>query len=256
MRYAKLLSSAGNCAVGMALLLGGAASLSAQESQSEDPWKFKAAIYLWGAAIGGTTQSGNDFDVSFSDIVDNLDFTFMGSFEARKSKWSAAADVIYLDISSDGSGTIGPRNSPVSANVDVTSWVLNFQGARNVHESEHASVDVLFGARYLSIESKLTATLPSFIGQRTLKSSDDVWDAVAGVKGKIMLSKSWFLPYYLDVGTGGSDFTWQGMAGVGYAFRRVDLVLAYRYLEWQFDSDSAFDDMNISGPLFGAAFKF
>ena len=256
MQFGMRPSNAGAWAFCLGLMLAGTGPVSAQESDSADPWKFKAAIYLWGAAIDGTTRSGDQFDVSFSDIWDNLNFAFMGAFEARKGKWSAAADVIYMDLSDDGTGTIGPRSAPVSANLGLTSWVLNFQGARNVYEDDNASVDVLLGARYLDVETKLTAAFSGPLGTRTAEASGDVWDGIVGVQGQINVTKSWFLPYHLDIGTGQSDATWQVLGGVGYAFKHVDLILAYRYLAWNFDSDSQLEDMNLSGPLFGAVFKF
>ena len=256
MQYRFLSSNAGAWALFIGLVLAGAGPASAQESSSPDPWKFKAAIYLWGASIDGTTQTGNEFDAEFSDIWDNLDFAFMGAFEARKGKWSAAADVIYMDVSAGNAGTVQLTGASLNADLDVTGWVLNFQGARNVYEDENASVDVLLGARYLDLESKLTVTTSGFFGSRTSEASGDVWDGIVGVKGQINVSKSWFLPYHLDIGTGQSDATWQVLGGVGYAFKHVDLILAYRYLAWNFDSDSQLEDMNLSGPLFGAVFKF
>ena len=88
-----------------------------QETDTDDRWKFKAAIYLWGAGIDGTTRRGNEFDVSFSDIISNLDMAFMGAFEARKSKWSLAADVVYLDVSADNAEPLARpayRSAPTS----------------------------------------------------------------------------------------------------------------------------------------------
>ncbi len=55
----------------------------AQEVDTDDRWKFKAALYLWTAGIQGTTRRGNEIDVGFSEIWDNLDMAFMGAFEAR-----------------------------------------------------------------------------------------------------------------------------------------------------------------------------
>ena len=31
-------------------------------------------------------------------------------------------------------------------------------------------------------------------------------------------NREWFVPYYADIGTGQSDFTWQAIGGIGYAF--------------------------------------
>jgi hypothetical protein len=56
----------------------------------------------------------------------------MGAFEARKSRWSLAADLIYLGVEADKAGTIGRISIPGNADVEVKGWVLNFQGARTV----------------------------------------------------------------------------------------------------------------------------
>ena len=228
----------------------------AQDTDTDDRWKFKAAIYLWGAGIDGTTRRGNEFDVSFSDIISNLDMAFMGVFEARKSKWSLVADVVYLDVSADKAGTIGATGIPVSADVDVTGWVLNFQGARNVLDAERGTVNILAGARYLDVDSKLTLSLGAAGPTPTAKQSPSVWDGVIGVKGNVNITQKWYLPYYLDVGTGESDLTWQGLGGVGYRFNWGNVVLVYRHIYWDFGSDSLLKDMSFSGPALGTVFKF
>ena len=79
-------------------------SQAAAES-SDERWQYEAAVYLWGASLGGATATGDDFEMSFGDILDNLDMTFMGMLQARKGKWSLLADVIYMDLSHDLSST-------------------------------------------------------------------------------------------------------------------------------------------------------
>jgi len=243
-----------------ALCLGCLASVPmlarAQETDTEDRWKFKAVIYLWGAGIDGTTQRGNSLDVSFSDIVSNLSGVFMGAFEARKSKWSLGADLIYLDVEADKTGTIGQTSIPGNADVEVTGWVFNVQGARTVLKVERATVEILAGARYLDVDSTLKLRLGASGPTPTASASASVWDGVIGVKGDVNITPKWYLPYYLDVGTGQSDLTWQGLGGIGYRFKRVDVVLAYRHIQWDFKSDSPFEDISFSGPALGAAFKF
>ena len=71
------------------------------------------------------------------------------------------------------------------------------------------------------------------------------------------LSKNWYLPYYLDMGAGGSKFTWQAIGGVGYRINKtVDVVATYRYLEWTFNDNKILDTLNMSGPLIGVRFQF
>ena len=70
------------------------------------------------------------------------------------------------------------------------------------------------------------------------------------------LDKNWFIPYYVDMGTGDSTFTWQGMGGIGYKFGNVGVVAAYRYLYWKFDDNKVLDKLDFSGPMIGMVFRF
>lgn len=56
---------------------------------------------MGGAGIGGTSSAGDDIDISFSDLIDDLNMAIMGSLQARKDKWTLLADVIYLAVSAD-----------------------------------------------------------------------------------------------------------------------------------------------------------
>ncbi|MFC1825261.1 hypothetical protein ACFL9T_21330, partial [Thermodesulfobacteriota bacterium] len=68
--------------------------------------------------------------------------------------------------------------------------------------------------------------------------------------------EKWYMPFYGDIGAGDSDLTWQAEAGFGYKFKHFDVVATYRYLDWDFEDNSAVDDLNISGPLIGIKFVF
>lgn len=86
--------------------------------------------------------------------------------------------------------------------------------------------------------------------------SDTSWDAVVGVRGDVVLADRWSLTYYADIGAGQSDLTWQVLAAVNYQINNFDIVLGYRYLDWEFDDFGSFDNLNISGPFLGAKVKF
>lgn len=226
----------------------------AQGSQADDSSRYKLAVYLWAADIDGQTWSDRSVQISFSELSENLDLAFMGSFEARISKWSVMADVVYMDVSADDAGTVSPLGIPVSADVGMTGWVVNVNAARNVVDGDRGRVNVLFGPRYFDLDNSLTATIANQSSE--FGTNDTVWDGVVGVRGDVRLPKQWFLGYYLDIGTGDSDFTWQGFAGGGYGWKSVDVAIGYRYLSWEFDADSNFEDLAFSGPILGAAFKF
>jgi hypothetical protein len=61
-----------------------------------DAWQFQVTPYLFGAALSGTTGIGNvtaDVDLSFGDILDNLDSGFMAMLEARKGRGDLVSTV-------------------------------------------------------------------------------------------------------------------------------------------------------------------
>jgi hypothetical protein len=81
---------------------------------------------------------------------------------------------------------------------------------------------------------------------------------IFGVRGRLAFGakKTWFVPYYLDLGFGESDLTWQGIAGMGYAFRWGEVVAVWRYLYYDLQSGQAIADMNFSGPALGVTFRW
>ena len=233
---------------------------SAEETAQTDKWEFDAAIYLWGASIGGNTGTGSDVDISFDDLLSNLEMAFMGVAQARKGKWFLMLDAIYLDVKNSGNISIpvdGSLDINANASVELTGWILTPSVGYNLLQTERIHLDILAGARYLYLKSDTEldfAPLPSIKKRDTVSGS--VWDGIIGVDGHVNLSKNWYLPYYADIGTGSSNLTWQVFGGVGYRFKRLDLIAAYRYMAWNFDSGDAFDDLNLSGPFVGVKFGF
>ena len=227
-------------------------------------WEYNATIYMWMPSMKGTTNSGADFDVDFSTLLDNLKMTFMGALEARNDKWSLFTDIVYMNIGGSKSATVvgdGPfglyQDRKVS--IGLKSWIITLAGGYNIVDTQQNRLDIIAGTRYMYLDE--TLGLKVKVGQQTLFDrsiavSDDVWDAIVGVKGQVNLDPNWYLPYYFDIGAGGSDLTLQAMAGVGYRFDWGDILLTYRYLHYDYKSDFPNADMDVSGPLLGARFRF
>lgn len=237
-------------------LIATPALVQAQESGNSDDWKWSGHLYLWAAGIDAKTQSGIDVDVGFSDLASNLDMFFMGGVQARKSKYSFLADIIYLDVSADKGATvpIGP-GVPVNADVGLSGWVLNLLGGYSLQSTNDGNLDFVYGARYLDVDTSFSLTaveLPP--AGLSIKITDDVWDAVVGFRGRVNLSDKWFLPYYADVGTGQSELTWQALFGVARKFNWGNIALDYRVIKWELDSNAALAEMKFSGP--GMRFNF
>src|SRR5437762_3178793 len=119
-----------------------------------------------------------------------------------------------------------PAGITADLNLDVKSAIWTIAGEYRVASDPTASVDVLAGARSLSARQNLgwnfSADLGPFNPSRSgsKEISVDKWDAIVGAKGRIYFgeARQWFAPWYVDVGTGQSDLTWQAIGGIGYTY--------------------------------------
>lgn len=221
-----------------------------------DRWIYGAEVYLWGASVGGKTVAGDDIDVSFTDLVPKLDMGFMATLAAARGKWTAFADIVYLDVSDDIKGTANIIGQPVRLELDakLKGFVTTLGGAYNFFESGGTRLNAILGARYEWLDLELEFDVGPF--KEKVSETGSTWDAIVGLRGKTDLSDKWYLTYYADIGTGESDLTWQALAAVNYRFGRADAVLGYRYLKWDFDDTNVLDNLNLSGPFAGVKFLF
>jgi hypothetical protein len=123
-------------------------------------------------------------------------------------------------------------------------------------------LDVLGGVRYAGIEAELSWDLSGSGGalgrSGTLRDKVNLWDGIVGAKGSVTLDHEgrWFVPYYVDVGWGNDNWTWQAYTGIGYRFGWGDAILAYRYLQYDRTGSELVQELKLSGPLIGVAFRW
>jgi len=118
---------------GLVVWLLSAQPVMAGES-SNSGWQFSAEAYLWGAEIDVETAAGDDVDIDFETIVENLDITLMGHVGAQNGKWGFLGDVIYLDIE-DGSSTTLDRLLKLD-DVQLKAWIVTPMVTYHVVQSE------------------------------------------------------------------------------------------------------------------------
>jgi hypothetical protein len=264
---------------GAMMVLCSVALLPAQASAqvtSADEWQFRATLYGYFPSLGGSSKfpsDGTDIDVSADKIISNLKFVFMGALEAQKGSFGAFTDVIYLNIGGSKAATrdlaIGGERLPAgitaNASLDIQGWLWTLAVDYRALSTPQASFDTFAGARLLSLKEELrwafSGNVGPFVGperQGFSEESLDNWDGVVGVKGRLNFGaqRAWFVPYYLDIGTGESHFTWQGIAGIGYAFGWGEVIAAWRYIGYDFKSDSTIESLNLNGPAVGVAFRW
>jgi hypothetical protein len=258
---------------------------SAAQSPS-DQWQFGITPYFWAPRVDGTLKYGvppgaggsPDVAIDADDYLENLDFAFMIAGEARKGRWSVFTDVIYLDFSDDDSKVKsidfidgGPDlvNASLDAGTETSfkalAWTL--AGGYSVLQGDLGRLELLAGFRYFGVDAstdwRLTTTITgpggshSFPRSGSASKREDLWDGIIGLRGRLNLGGSkFYIPYYIDVGAGSSELTWEGMAGLAYGFKWVDIIVAYRYLYYDMDDDGLVQDMSFGGPEIGLKIKF
>jgi hypothetical protein len=267
---------AGLCA--SAALLPSCADAQTPDSwQLSESWRFGATLYGYFPTIGlkSTLPSGVSSDISVSPktILDHLKMGFFGALEAQKGRWGAFTDVLYVNVGGAPTNTRdfrlvgGPLPAQVSAStsIDLKAFVWTLGGGYRAVANPEATLDVFAGARLLDLKQTQSWQLTGNIGPIPLpgrSGSGDVsvsnWDAIIGVKGRFAVDaeRTWFVPYYLDVGTGESKLTWQALGGIGYSFSWGDVVATWRYLDYRNQSGKPIQDLNLSGPLLAFAFHW
>jgi hypothetical protein len=267
----------------LAMALTGLAPLAAGAETADDPWQFDASIYLWLPSIGGDSSfpsgaaggsgGGSSVDVSAQDVLKALKMAFMGNLSAKKDKWGLWTDLVYGDFGAKKSGSrdfsIGNEQIPadVSANLkyDIKTWIWTVAGTYELVKKPEYTLDLLGGARYLDVKQTLDwsingdiSALPPVSRDGSADVTSTLWDGIVGVKGVADLGSEhkWFIPYYLDVGTGQSDLTWQINAGIGYRYSWGALVATWRYLDYKMPSSDPIQSVYLNGPLFGATFQW
>jgi len=249
-----------------------------QAQTTPDEWRVGATVYGYLPSLGGSTRfpvqsGGGSIDVPVDKIVDGIEFVVMGALDVHNGRWGAFTDLMYLDLGGSKSQTrdftIGGQQIPAdtSANLDLdlkgVIWTL--AGEYRVVADAGLTLDLLAGTRLADLEQELRwdisgslGTLPPTARTRSSKAEVSNWDFLVGIKGRYRLeqAREWSLPFYLDVGTGDSDLTWQIAAGVGYAFGWGELSAVYRYLDYDMKSGRPIQDLNFSGFMVGATFRW
>lgn len=261
-----------------ALLPASASAQSVQPAWQSGQWRFAASIYGWLPTIDQTINfprdlGSSDIHLSKGDVLDHLKMTFQGSFEAHNGRWGLYTDLLYMDLGGSKSSTrefsIGGIELPASTTTDLSfdlkGLVWTLAGEYRVATDPAWTVDLLAGARLLKIKPTLNYSINGDLGPISIpgrsgakKVSESYWDGIVGLKGRYAFGddRRWFAPFYVDVGTGQTKFTWQAAAGLGYAYHWGEVYGMWRYLDYNNKSGEPVEDMSFNGPQLGVTFRW
>jgi hypothetical protein len=278
------------------LAAGGTSDAEAQQpisigQPSADPsgWTFDVTPYLWIANInstmnfnlppelGGTVSS--DTSVGFGDLLSHLNFATMVTADVQYGRFSLLTDFVYLNLGGTASQfrSINFPNHPAipitraaqtSVGLNMTSSIWTLAGGYTLAEGDWGNFDLITGVRYLALHSTIDYSLgitvagprgngATFGGVGSVSGSGDIWNGIGGFRGRFRIGGAGlFIPYYFDVGAGGSNLTWQIASGLGYHARLADVSLTYRYLSFEQNSSATLQRLAIKGPMLAVNFSF
>ncbi|MFM0309585.1 hypothetical protein P0D71_17510 [Paraburkholderia sp. RL17-383-BIF-A] len=163
---------------------------------------------------------GGEADASTGpyNYLQHLRFAAMLQGEARKGDWSIFVDAIYLNfgrhsttVQTRGSGNL-ERESEGSGETSFKGTLIQLGGGRTIAVLPRATFDAIAGVRYLGVSSSLDASVNASLGGSGagfnptfhMSQRQDIYDGFVGVRARVSLTGDgrWYLPFYLDVGTG------------------------------------------------------
>jgi opacity protein-like surface antigen len=246
------------------VLLGLAAGLPSAAIADTPPgsgWQFEATPYLWVAGFSGWSRVGTrtptaNLDASFSDVLKNLNFGGMGSFEARYGRWGVVVDTIYVKVSKTSDPLLGGALGTVRLKLNET--ILQAAAAYRVIDSAVMPIDVLIGVRYAYVDGDLSYSGGRLLpGGRSGDQSANWTDGFLAVRGAYMFSDKWSVSAYADAGTGGTKHSWQFLSGVNYNFSKTIVAkMGYRILSMDYEQPAFLYNIKTQGPYAGVGIRF
>lgn len=242
-----------------------AVALSAAPAQAQPPtgmaeeWSFTLSPYVWFSGLGGevTLPRGSEsFSADFGDIFESLKFAAMGIVEARRQNFSLLFDLMYLNLQQGVPVPGGGAFSGGSSRVKTTE--ASVIGLFTLVERNNGRFELGGGLRawWLNTEIRFDAgRLPG----RTVDQTTNWVDPVIAARASLRLNDRLSLTGYGDIGGFGvgSEFTWQVIATLDWRVSDwISASVGYRWIQIEYDSGRATIDLEMSGPIIGASFRF
>jgi hypothetical protein len=159
---------------------------------AEPSWEFHLAFNVWAAGIEGTAAiagHASEVDDSFRDLLEITNFGGSLHFEAHRRPWGCFGDAFYANLEEDASGPAGG-----TIHAETTQWILEAGAGYELVPK----LEVLFGARYQSLEDDFTFPVP--VGG--LSTGRDWTDGFAGIRWTPVHTDKWLLWLRGDGGVG------------------------------------------------------
>jgi len=246
----------------------------------DDSWHFQIAPYGWLTALHGEAWGKHgrkaDIDVDLDDsidLIDKIEFAFMGRVEIEKGRWGLLFDGAYIKLEDSANfekeinvPIVVPQPITIQGRVDVTSEMSIIQAAisYDVYRSRVAVgkrpeliIEAMAGARYNYLRTKIDLEVAR---RHWSAEGDENWtDPIIGGRLLWQPHKNWQLNLDADAGGFGAGSHFSSNLNAGVAYRINEWLLlngGYRALYNNFGEDQFKFHVWIHGPWLGIAFEF
>jgi hypothetical protein len=229
-------------------------------SDAADEWSFRLIPYVWMSGLSGDVATipgapEADIDMSFGDILENLDFAAFVVGEARRGDLFLRGEVSYAKIS-NGAATPGPLFS--GADVTAETFFGGLAAGYTINRGAAHQVDAFAGFRYWVIDTELDLSAGVLPGQ-SVSETESFVDPLVGLSASYMISPDWSIAASGTIGGFGvgADLEWGFTTGITYhAGENWGVIAGYRYLAVDYDHGDFVYDVAQHGPFLGAVFDF
>jgi len=244
-------------------------------------WHFSIIPYGWFMGLNGKLGVGGqtvDLDVSFFDILENLDIAAEVHAEAWRDRFGFFIDGTFSKITLKKDAQLRFDRSIKLKSVTkfflgefagfyrVGTWpVGSMTGSTEGKTKKSFTFDMLGGGRYWWMKNKIDIKGPIGVLNPDFSASKDWFDFIVGGRVKFDINK-FFIALRTDIGGFGlgfsSDISWNiaGYFGYELPWYHITPIIGYRALYDKYDSGSGNNrflwDAWMYGPQLGLAFQF
>jgi opacity protein-like surface antigen len=242
-----------------AVALSASPALAQSPTRTADEWSFTLSPYVWFSGLGGevTLPRGSEsFSADFGDIFESLKFSVMGIFEARRNNVSLLFDLMYLNMQQ---GVPVPGEGAYSGGSSrVKTTQASAIGLVTLAEGPSGCFELGGGLRAWWLDTEIRLD-PGLLPGRSADQRTNWVDPVIAARASFSLNDRLSLTGYGDVGGFGvgSEFTWQAIATLDWRVSDwISASLGYRWIQIEYENRRATIDLDMSGPIVGASFRF
>ena len=193
------------------------------------------------------------------------------SADARCDRFSLLTDFVYANFGATASDShlksvnfMGlpaipiDRSASLGLGSTLRATIWTFAGGYTVPEGDWSNLDLFVGLRGLSMNVRTNYSLEisitgprgnghSFGGIGYVSGIGNIWNGIAGLRGRVRIADfGLFIPYCVDIG-GGSQPTWQIATGLGYQKDSSALSATFRYLSSEQGRGSIVQHLGLAG---------